>query len=264
MEIFVFKNEFTYTRTVGSIEYDRVGWNDPNYFTAIIGMGALAALNMLLSPEHINKRNRALLISVILIVIVVSLMIASRGGAAALFGGAATLLILSRRRSRAVTGIMFLLVVFVFALYENGAFDFLFSRFANDEGAMGGRVVIWTSKMADFSAQASPIDWLVGMGHKEALAMSTYLNGKSVIGFHNDYIAVLASYGIVGLITVIALYLYPIVKYKDPRVTAICVYIIIISMSLEPLSSGALDLFYLYFYACILGESKRAKAIVQC
>lgn len=257
VEMFMFKSEFTYTKAVGNIEYQSVGWNDPNYFTSIIGIGAMAALNLLLSCERISKFNRISLIGVIMIVILVSLKVASRGGVAALVGGAATLLILSRLRSRTAIWISLFFVVFIIALYEYGAFDFLISRFSNDEGELGGRKLIWTSKMADFSAQASLLDWLVGIGHKGALAMSTYINNKSVLGFHNDFIAILISYGIIGLFIVLSLYFYPIFKYKDPQVTAICIYLIIISMTLEPLSSGALDIFYLYFYACILGESKR-------
>jgi O-antigen ligase len=245
--------------SVGNLDYDRVGWNDPNYFSSIIGMGAIAALNLLLSVERERKWIRILLIGVIMLVIVVSLMVASRGGTVAIFVSGAVLLILSLRSSRTSKGLMLLLVAFIAVLYQTGAFDFLIYRFVNDEGEIGGRRIIWLSKLKDFSLQATPLDWLIGKGYKAGLAMSSYVGKRDYIGFHNDFIAMLVSYGLIGLLTMVAMYVYPILKYKDPRVIAGCLYIILISMSLEPLYSGALDIFYFYFYLCVLGESTKKR-----
>ncbi len=263
IETFVFRNEFTYTMSVGNADFERVGWSDPNYFSGIIGMGAIAALNLLLSPERENKRIRYLLLGVIILVISVSLMIASRGAIVAVFLSGAVLLILSSKRSRTSMGLLLFLVAFIAVLYQTGAFDFLMSRFTNDEGELGGRRIIWMSKLTDFSAQASPLDWLIGLGHKGGLAMSSYVGNRDYVGFHNDYIAMLVSYGLIGLLLIVALYLYPMLKYKDPRVTAGCFYMMLISMSLEPLYSGALDIFYFYFYVCVLGESARKRGMTK-
>lgn len=261
IEALIFRNEFTHSLSVGDADFNRVGWNDPNYFTAVIGMGAMAGLNLLLSSDKMSKLTRFVLFGVIMLVIVVALMVASRGGIVALFLSGFALLVLTRRRSRKSSGVVLLLGVFVAVLYVMGAFDFLLSRFVNDEGMIGGRRIIWLSKLEDFSAQASFSDWLFGIGHKKGMALSSYVGSRNYIGFHNDFLAILVSYGIIGLLMVAGLLLFPIFKYRSPFVTAGCLYIIIISMSLEPLYSGALDVFYFYFYICILGESalKRAK-----
>lgn len=255
LEILIFKGESTYSFTVGDRQFDRVGWNDPNYFSSIIGMGAIASLNMLLSSERLSKLYQALLISVIMLVIVVSLMIASRGAILAMFVSIMVLLIFARRQSKISSVLLLTLFAFIIIIYQNGSFNFLITRFINDAGEIGGRDVIWRSKLADFSEHASFLDLLIGLGHKEGLALASYVGDRAYIGFHNDYIAMSVSYGLIGLILMIAMYLYPIFKYKDPRVTATCLYIMIISISLEPLYSGGLAIFYFYFYVCVIGEA---------
>lgn len=262
VETLIFKDESVYTFTVGYMEYERVGWNDPNYFSSIIGMGALASLNMLVAPERLTKLHKALLSGIVMLVIFVSLMIASRGAILAMFISSAVLLISTRRLSRNSMWLVLVLLIFLAILYQVGSFDFLISRFVNDEGEIGGRSIIWRSKLADFASQASLIDWLIGFGHKGGLALSSYVGDRAYIGFHNDYIALLVSYGVIGVIIVIAMYLYPIIKYKDSRVTSCCLYVMLISLSLEPLYSGGLAIFYFYFYVCVIGEETRQSKLL--
>lgn len=256
IEILIHRGEITYTLTVGTQDFERIGWNDPNYFTGIIGMGALAALQMLVTTINLSKWQRYALIGILLLVFFVSLLVASRGGIAALMGGSVALLILSRRNNSRSSRLLLLLVVFGGILFSIGAFDMLLSRMANDEGELGGRTIIWVSKLTDFASSASPLDWLFGIGHKAAIATSSYVGNRSIIGFHNDYIAFLLSYGIVGLFLFVFLLVYPIIKFKDACVTAGIIYIALISFSLEPLSSGSLGYYYFYFFLNILGRSK--------
>lgn len=262
LETLVLKGDSTYSLMVDNVEFERVGWNDPNYFTSIIGMGGIAALNLLVSVGELKKLYRAMLIGVIMLVITVSLLVASRGAVLAIFISGMVLLIYNRRQSRIIMRLLLILVVFLVLLYQFGAFDFLISRFINDGGEIGGRTIIWQRKIADFAAQASLLDWLVGIGYKDGFALSSYVGDRAYIGFHNDYLAMLVSYGIIGLILTIAMYLYPICKYKDTRVTANCLYAIIISLSIEPLYSGGLAIFYFYFYTSLIGEASRQKDLL--
>lgn len=263
LETLIFKGESTYLLTVDNIDFERVGWNDPNYFSSIVGMGAIAALNMLISPVPLNKIYRTLLTCIIMIVTIVSLMVASRGAILAMFISSIVLLISARRQSKKLMGLILSLIIFNVLLFQMGSFDFLLSRFASDGGDIGGRSIIWQSKLEDFSAQASFTDWLIGVGHESGLALSSYVGDRAYIGFHNDYIAMLVSYGIIGLVVMLAMYLYPIFKYKDPRVTASCLYVMIISFSLEPLYSGGFAIFYFYFYICVLGEVTRQERLSE-
>lgn len=253
IETIVHRNEATYELEVAGESFDRVGWSDPNYFTGIIGMGVIAALQLLLFNKDIRRWQQYVLIGSILLVFFVSLLMASRGGIAAMVGSSLILLLLSRRRGERSTIILMLLIVFAVVMYTIGAFDLLLFRLFADEGDMSGRTVIWANKLADFAASATPIDWIFGIGHKAALTTSS--RSGIAIGFHNDYISFLLSYGIIGLILFVVSLCYPIFKYKNARVTAGMIYLLMLSFSLEPITSGGLGYFYLYFYLCVLGQS---------
>lgn len=257
MEMLVFREEFTYSLSVGAKDFDRIGWNDPNYFSGLIGMGALTATSIIIFNKELSKILRYLLFLVVLLVIVVSFMVASRGGIVALFAGILTLVVLSRKHHNKFASRLFLLLlVSVSILYSMGFMDLLFSRFNNDVGEIGGRRIIWFGKLSDFAGMASPIDWLIGIGRRKGFSLSSNLGNQNVMGFHNDYLAFLLCYGILGLFLLLTLLIYPILKFKDARVTAGVVYLMLISWSLEPLSSGMLDFFYYYFFLCIMGAEK--------
>lgn len=255
LETFIYRSEITYTLEVGMQDYNRIGWNDPNYFTAVFGMGAIAAFQILMYYNNLTRKLRHFLIGVILLVLTVSLLVASRGGIAAILGSFATLFLLSRKKNKNASSIFLILLIFGIVLYQFGAFDILLARVASDEGELGGRSVIWVSKLNDFSSSASILDWVFGLGHSGGLSVSNYLGGdKAIIGFHNDFLAILISYGIVGLTLFVIMLLYPIIKYRTPSVTAGVVYLSLISLSLEPFSAGGLDFCYFYFYLCVLGH----------
>ena len=249
LEVLLFGGQFDFTPTIEGDELERVSLNDPNYFTCIIGMGVVASLGLLLYKE-LGKNQRLFLYFVILLAFVVSLKVASRGGIIAISG----------KTNKAAPKIMLLMFAVVIVLYGLGAFDVLFNRFSGDEGELGGRQITWAGKWADFMAQASPLNWLIGMGYEPGFALAGDLGKEGYMGFHNDYFAFFMCYGILGFLLFLMFLLYPIIKYKDPRVTAGMVFIILAGMTLEPLSSGSLDFYYFYFFLCILGESSLIEA----
>lgn len=77
-------------------------------------------------------------------------------------------------------------------------------------------------------------------------------------GFHNDYIAILVEYGIVGTLLFASLLLSPIKNSCNKiLVISIVVYIAMAASTLEPISGGMIMYFCFLLYAYVIGKSKR-------
>ena len=263
LEFIVLGDNYIRILTIGYIDFERIGWCDPNYLSALMGTGALSALTLLITKPKLKRFIRFYLILTIILVIVICLKMASRGAITALFLSFIIILFPAVSGKKITMKIVLPFIIFIFVLYCIGGFDFIYARFTNDAGDYGGRRIIWEAKWHDFVAQATTYDWMFGIGHEDGYSLSSYVGLGDVIGFHNDFISFLICYGVIGLLLLIIMFLQPIIKYKDYRVFAGIVYMMTISLSIEPLSSS-MDFYYYYFYIMILGrfiEEKESKHI---
>jgi O-antigen ligase len=148
--------------------------------------------------------------------------------------------------------ILFVLLsaVFLYYVYTSSTFELLFARFAEEDSTASGRTSIWGTKLSWF-LEGSITDVLFGKGHDTAVKYGG-------MGFHNDFIAALVEYGIVGLLILLSAFLYPLrLSSKQNRipVCALILYLAIVSCSIEPITTGSFaPLAYLFFitqYSCL-------------
>lgn len=242
-EFLTFGQKFLVSYDVtGNLERER--WTDPNYFGCVVGMGTIIAAIELLTPYKKNMLEKALFIGTLGLSIAVLIMNASRGALLATAAGVTYYVIVSK--SRTWVKILTILggVFFIGYLYRNSYFDLLEARMDVDLQTGNGRTVIWTTKLHAFWGQSNPLQLLFGHGGLGGLC----LGYGGIQGFHNEYIAMLVEYGILGFISFASLLYYPIKKAKQNRGVAVMViYFVVVCMTLEPITSG-----YITYYCFLL------------
>ena len=254
VEFFIWGGQFSETILIGEQEYERLGWSDPNYFSCILGFGALISYSELLETSVFRKKKKALLLITMLLAFYVMISIASRGATLALAISFILATMFSkislRRRIVGVAG----LIILLFVSMRLGYFDFLFSRVANDDGTAGNRVEIWSTKFHEY-VNSDLMHILLGYGIKEG----RLLGFSKARGFHNDYLAFLVSYGVVGFISFISMFISPLIHAGDSirKVAPYLSYILIICLTLEPISSGNLIYFYFFIFILMIKDSFR-------
>ena len=251
-----------YTTAYMTSGFERTGWTDPNYFSTTIGFSVLVSIAMLLSQKN-NILETILFVANIIVSIIVMVLVASRGGILSLAAGISVLLFFSKIKLKYKILSVILLTAFVIYLFNNDYFALLQYRIEREEGEGSGRTIIWENKLSKFF-DSSPITWIFGMGYWNG----TYLGGNTTnySCIHNDYIAYLVCYGVIGLVLYILMLIYPIRNsnkkhYLFPVVVSSVVYLAITGFTLEPLSSGMLGYFCFYFYILLLMQFSRAKGL---
>ena len=237
-------------------EVERSGWTDPNYFSCVIGMGVISSLVQLMIDDNRDKILRACRIIVVVISFIVQLLLASRGGLLSTLIAASVIFIYSKINSKYKVLILFSTVILCVLLYLNGYFDLLIYRVENDTDG-SGRLVIWHNKLLAFGRDCNILQWFFGVGYEASFQLAS--TGKGV-GFHNDFLAVLCNYGLVGFaIFIYMLFVYPIkymTRVSRPVVLALVVYLALSCMTLEPISAGRIT-YIVFFYLILLCAKDR-------
>ena len=98
-------------------------------------------------------------------------------------------------------------------------------------------------KLKYFFDNSSLLQFIFGLGYDGGLRAGFSYERA----FHNDFIAFLVEYGLIGFILFVTLIFYPIkrVLLKDKAVLGCVVFIIVNCMTLEPFSLG---MFIYYFF----------------
>lgn len=111
---------------------------------------------------------------------------------------------------------------------------------------------IWMPRLNSFFSDSNIFELFFGVGTKQSLFVGTY----KLLGSHNDYIAIVVRYGIVGLLSLLTLILSPIIKAKRNKgcVIAAVVYISVCMFSIEPFSAGQWSLLCFYLFIVILSQ----------
>lgn len=242
-------------------QYERIGWIDANYFGTVLGLGMVMALCKLLKNKDLGRNipNRVFCFVTIAVATPVLLLNASRGAVLSVVAAGAVLLLFSKIKVWYKFLILFVMVVALIYLYNNQYMELLLYRIESDDTGGSGRLAIWSSKLQAFMGSGL-LNILFGVGYKRGLTIS-----GPFIGFHNDFIAFLVDYGIIGFIAFVYLLFYPISKTSRssnyyPQVICLIVYLIFTCLTLEPISGGRLPYYVFYLQALLLAKDSTYKA----
>lgn len=248
-----------FIRDVSTIagEIDRKGWTDPNYFGAILGMSIVAALIELLTNSSISRQLKWFLATSAIISLYTLFSIASRGAFLSLACSVVILIMCIPIKWKNKIWIFLGGLLAILVMYYSHVLDLLILRFMSDAGDVGGRTGIWSTRISAFFSECNIFQWMFGIGSVNSLTLGT---GR-VLGFHNDFLAVLIRYGLVGLFSLLGLLLFPIIKApkKQKRIVfAATIYLVLCMSSIEPFTGGQWGVLYFYLYILMLSQMKYA------
>ncbi len=239
-------------------DLERTLWTDPNYFGMILGMGVTSSIIRLFRGDQRGSWSKMFFIAVIVIAIPTLILNASRGALLAVGLSSIVALFFSRQKMYMKIGMGIAIIVFLIYLFNNDYFELLEYRLGEDEGTGSGRITIWLNKWKAFTTGSNPLQLLFGWGYWGAYSIGS----SRVQGFHNDFLAFLVGYGIVGFLMFVYLLLKPyfsIKKKSSLRVLALIatVYLMANGLTLEPLAQGRLPFWCFYFYIIALSADAK-------
>ena len=228
---------------------ERSGWNDANYFSMVIGMGIISAITFLNSERKKTFIEKVVFVTAIAATFIVMVLAASRGAILAVSLAFVVYIVFSKTKKKYKFLIVLASIAFLFYLYTNDYFTLLEYRMTNLQGGTvtNGRADIWKIKLETFFNEGNIFNWLFGYGYQGGIDLG-YKKG-----FHNDYVAILVEYGLVGFTIFLTFLLYPlrIAKGKwfaDKTFIPAYAYLLLCLCSLEPFTLGTLafPMFYIY------------------
>lgn len=235
---------------------NRSGWNDPNYFSTMLGVGFfISALGLFgYIRNGIFLFNRYLLVAIIITIFSAIILLASRAG----FISVAFILVYSfiKARPKLITIVITSALVsgIIIILYKFGFFDTLLFRLF-EQGNMdtgGNRTLIWEKAMESFNTQPI-ITQFFGGGYWHRAELS---GGHEL---HNEFLAIMADYGYIGLAIFVILILSMIIKNdqscKIRRLSTL--YYLLIILSLSPFQSVNIGFFIVWIIAFKLCYNER-------
>ena len=231
-------------RDYAGLGFSRVFLRDPNYYGAIIGCGAVVALREFLNPRDKKLIEKILYTSCFSLSFFVIILNASRGAMLSVSLCFAFLIAFRPIKMKYKIIIVAASVIAVIVLYQNGYFDLLQYRVETDSGTGSDRTVIWSTKLNSFANDFNFFNILCGVGYENALSI-----GRA--GFHNDFIAMLVEYGIVGLLLLLYLLLRPLQQSSKTifvDVLAMVIFLLFSSMTIEPITAGRYSNLLLLIY----------------
>lgn len=242
---------------------ERSTWIDPNYFSCVVGMGAMISLCELFtsSTKPLKKILDGVVIGFSLYTMV---SVASRGGLLAIVVGSVILLVFSKTKWIYKVLVLILSVGFVWWMYTSSVFDLLAYRIAEDDKGGSGRLGIWELKLTTFINEGHVFNYLFGIGFDNTLTLGT----PTKRGVHNDFIAFLIEYGLMGLALFLAILSAPIRRLKEKKhfscVLSLSLYLATCIFTLEPLTLGIMVfyIFYIYIFYYSQYESQNSSSVI--
>lgn len=237
----------------------QMGWVDPNYFGCSIGTGMILSI-MKLFQKGRTKMYSIIIILTIILSFITLLGIASRGIMLSVSVSAVLMMAFSKvsRRRKFLTIVA--LVLFVVVLYTNRYFDFILARYQLDDGTGSGRTAIWIEKLGVFFKEGSVLNWLFGFGQDAEIRLGMRMAS------HNDFVSVLIYYGFIGLTLLFCVIAYPVKicsKKAKPQVVALLAYLIMCSMSIDPIVHGHVAYLCFFFYIILFAQRSRQVDVLE-
>jgi O-antigen ligase len=244
-----------YIEGYGYSDMERVMWADPNYLGGVIGMGGMIAALLLF--QNNNSTLKIFLGIALLIAITALVRNASRGALLAIISGVSILFLGGKLKLWKKIIILAVMTAFIYILYNSSYFDLLEYRLENDTGGGSGRIGIWMNKWNAYINNSSIFQLLFGMGYDNGYKAGFSYNRA----FHNDFLAFLVDYGLVGFIAFLSLFFYPLkgFLFKNKAVLGCVVYLFVNCMLLEPFSLGVLQYYVFWLYIFYLAMYYKGK-----
>ena len=243
---------------VGDME--QKGWSDPNYLSAVLGMGLVIAIRDLFVGER-TKIHVTLLTLTAIASTFAMLLLASRGALLSVVLSITSLFVLSKPKSWSKIAVIIAAVLFIVFLYTNQYMNFVMARIEAEDGTGTHRTEIWLSKINDFFLLDNPLYWIFGVGQIEGGRLGNYLGSTvTALSTHNDYLSLLIYYGFVGVLIFFSIIVYLLRTCSQmvrPQVLALLVYILVGSMTIEPLSRGNFVYWGFLFYIIIFAYQSK-------
>lgn len=247
------RDQFTQDYYAQGSGLERTGWMDPNYFGMVLGMGVVTSMIQLSSFRLLGIVEKVFYVVTVILSVPTLVLNASRGAILAVAVSFVFIILFSKVKPLYKIVVIIITILFLFYLYNNSYFDLLEYRIAHDSGTGSGRTTIWHKKMDAFWG-GEPYTWLVGYGNDggKELAFENH-----AFGSHNDYVAMLCAYGLIGLTMFVGLLLYPILNLSKKStnkaiVLSVSVYIIMMCTTLEPYTAGRFPYFCFYLYSLLI------------
>jgi hypothetical protein len=232
-----------------SFDYERLISGSLNYTCCTLGIGFVLALREFLKPstQKFSKVFYAFCMMTLLLTVIFE---ASRGAMLAIVVSSVICILNQNLRIRTKIFVVISAILFVFVLYNNQVLDLLIYRVQSDTGTGTGRTEIWADKLGQHFNSFSLLNFLFGIGYEHTWNLGGY--GHNFIGCHNDFVAFLIEYGIIGFVLFLSMIIYPIhvAKSKNVRseILPLIAFIVITCMTLEPFSMGYLPYCFLMLY----------------
>ncbi|WP_372948071.1 O-antigen ligase family protein [Mariniphaga sp.] len=245
----VFLNEFA-VEIYGS-NFNRVYWTDPNYLGSVIAIGIVISFYYIINNEFKKYFYRIFVISTFVLGIITLGLLASRGAFIAIILPLIYIIFTKNKSIHKLAIYLVLGAIFIYIISLSNIFGGLIDRFNDDSISSGsGRIFIWEKSLSSFS-NSDPFTIFFGGGTDYSNELTGKSIGRKIFSPHNNFLAILYDYGIIGLISFLFIF-YKLVKEKlaDSMAIALIMLLGVVSLTLVPLM-------YLPFWLLILTISKR-------
>lgn len=246
-----------YSTTVSYSGLERSSWTDPNYFGCLIGFGVITSLIKLRNFTRLKLINKLFFISVCVLSLIAIVINASRGAVMAVCIAFMFYIFFTRTQFRYKIFIGLGILIFIWFLYTNDYFELLFYRIESDSGSGSGRTDIWVKKINSY-VSGNGLNMLFGYGNQGGVN----LGFSHARGFHNDFIAILVEYGVIGFIMFVGMFIKPLIKaskmngVKSASIVILS-YLFTVMMTLEPLTIGYIPYWLIIYLFFMVSTEKR-------
>lgn len=246
-----------YSTTVSYSGIERSSWTDPNYFGCLIGFGIVTSLIKLRSFATMKMLDKVFYIAVCVLSFLAIVINASRGAVLAVGIAFIVYIFFTHSQFRYKLIVVLGILILLWLLYTNDYFELLFYRIESDSGSGSGRTDIWAKKMNSFMS-GNGLNILFGYGNQGGVNLGfTYARG-----FHNDFIAILVEYGVIGFIMFVGMFIKPLIKaskmngVKSASIVILS-YLFTVMMTLEPLTIGYIPYWLIIYLFFMVSTEKR-------
>lgn len=247
-------------------DMEQRGWSDPNYLSAVLGMGLVIAVRDLLKGG--NKLVYTSLLGIAVLGSTIALLIlASRGAIISTTLAITAFFVLSKTGKRTKIIAIVVAALFIIFLYTNQYIDFVMARIEAEDGTGSHRTEIWLSKITDFFLIDNPLYWIFGVGQSEGAKLGNYLGSTvTVLSTHNDFVSILIYYGFAGVLIFLSIIAYPMricMKENRPQIIILLAYLLMCSMTIEPLALGNFVYWGFLLYIIVLAHHSQELELID-